>query len=220
VTAQRDQRLIVGASDAGPADVSRFCELTTVAHPGSHGYNAAMPRVLPAVAGALVLLTAGCGPMIGLDVPFRGTPPAVVDAMLRLAEVTPADTVYDLGSGDGRIPLAAARDFGARAVGIDIDAYLIRRSTEAATRAGLADRVRFENQDLFVADFREATVVTLYLSPEFNQRLRPRLQAMPRGTRIVSQRHDMGDWRPAKEIEVVAEGRPHRVMLWVVGAPP
>jgi SAM-dependent methyltransferase len=171
------------------------------------------------LALALVLLAAGCGPMIGLDVPFRGTPPAVVDAMLRLAAVTASDVVYDLGSGDGRIPLAAARDFGARAVGIDIDAYLVRNGTEAAKRAGLAERVRFENQDIFVADFSEATVVTLYLSPEFNQRLRPKLQAMRPGTRIVSQRHDMGDWQPTKEIEVVDDGQGHRVMLWVVGPP-
>jgi SAM-dependent methyltransferase len=176
-----------------------------------------MFRLLRAFAGVLGLLAAGCGPMIGLAVPFRGTPPAVVDAMLHLAAVTPADVVYDLGSGDGRIPLAAARDFGARAVGIDIDAYLVGNSTEAAERAGLADRVRFETRDIFVADFREATVVTLYLSPEFNQRLRPKLQALRPGTRIVSQRHDMGDWRPTKEIEVVADGRAHRVMLWVVG---
>ena len=178
-----------------------------------------MPRLRPPLACVLVLLAAACGPMIGLDVPFRGTPPAVVDAMLRLAAVTPTDIVYDLGSGDGRIPLAAARDFGARAVGIDIDAYLVRKSTDTAKEAGLAERVRFENQDIFVADFREATVVTLYLSPEFNQRLRPKLQAMRAGTRIVSQRHDMGDWRPTKEIEVVADGRPHRVMLWVVEPP-
>jgi SAM-dependent methyltransferase len=170
-----------------------------------------------AAALGLVSLLAGCAPMIGLDVPFRGTPPAVVDAMLRLAEVTRNDVVYDLGSGDGRIPLAAARDFGARAVGIEIDQYLVTQSTETARRAGLADRVRFEVQDIFVADFREATVVTLYLSPEFNQRLRPKLQAMKPGTRVVSQRHDMGDWRPAKEIDVLADGRANRVMLWVVG---
>ena len=178
-----------------------------------------MSSLLPALAGVLVLLAAGCGPMIGLDVPFRGTPPTVVDAMLRLAAVTPSDVVYDLGSGDGRIPLAAARDFGARAVGIDIDAYLVRQSADAANRAGLGERVRFETQDIFVADLSEATVVTLYLSPEFNQRLRPKLQAMRPGTRIVSQCHDMGDWRPVQEIEVVADGRAHRVMLWVVAPP-
>jgi len=172
-----------------------------------------------ALAGlGLALLAVGCGPMIGLEVPFRGTPPAVVDAMLRLAAVTPADVVYDLGSGDGRIALAAARDFGARAVGIDIDDYLIRKSAEAAQNAGLADRVRFEKQDIFTADVSEATVVTLYLSQEFNQRLRARLEALRPGTRIVSQRHDMGNWRPARETEVVADGRPHRIMLWVVGA--
>jgi SAM-dependent methyltransferase len=178
-------------------------------------YNDGMRR-RPALL-ALLLFLAGCAPMIGLDVPFRGTPPAVVDAMLRLAEVTPEDVVYDLGSGDGRIPLAAARDFGARAVGLDIDYDLVTRSTETARQAGLGDRVRFEVQDIFVADFREATVVTLYLSPEFNRKLRPKLQSMKPGTRIVSQRHDMGDWKPAKEIDVFADGRSNRVMLWVVG---
>ena len=113
--------------------------------------------------------------------------------------------------------MPTARDFGARAVGIDIDYYLVNKSTETARRAGLADRVRFEVQDIFVADFREATVVTLYLSPEFNQKLRPTLQAMKPGTRIVSQRHDMGDWKPTKDIDVYADGRNNRVMLWIVG---
>lgn len=152
------------------------------------------------------------------DAPYVATPPEVVAAMLRGVDVRSTDVVYDLGSGDGRIVIAAARDFGARAVGIDIDYYLVNKSTETARRAGLADRVRFEVQDIFVADFREATVVTLYLSPEFNQKLRPKLQAMKPGTRIVSQRHDMGDWKPTREIDVYADGRNNRVMLWIVGA--
>jgi SAM-dependent methyltransferase len=167
---------------------------------------------------AVALALAACGPMIGLEVPFRGTPPSVVDAMLRLADVKPTDVVYDLGSGDGRIPIAAARDFGARAVGFDIDPYLVEQSTKAAERAGLANRVRFAQQDIFTADVRDATVVTLYLSPEFNQRLRPRLQReLQPGTRIVSQRHDMGDWPPVRQVNVTVDGVVHPVFLWIVG---
>jgi len=167
---------------------------------------------------AVVLVVAGCRPMIGLDVPFRGTPPAVAEAMLRLAEVTPADIVYDLGSGDGRIPIAAARDFGARGVGYDIDPYMVQVSIDAARRAGVADRVRFAQQDIFVSDFRDATVVALYLSPEFNLKLRPRIQSeLKPGTRIVSQRHDMGDWPPVRRVDVTVNGVVYPVFLWIVG---
>lgn len=178
-----------------------------------------MTPLITRLAGrlGLVLALTACGPMLGLEVPFRGTPPAVVEAMLRLAGVTRDDVVYDLGSGDGRIPIAAARDFGARAVGLEIDPYLVGKSREAAQRAGLTERVRFEQQDIFTADFSEATVVTLYLSPEFNQRLRPQLQQMRPGTRIVSQRHDMGDWPPVRRVDVTVNGATHPVYLWVVG---
>lgn len=174
---------------------------------------------LTRLAGSLglVLLLTGCGPMLFVEVPFRGTPPAVVDAMLRLAEVTPTDVVYDLGSGDGRIPIAAARDFGARGVGLEIDPYLVDLSTKTAQRAGLSQRVRFAQQDIFTADFSEATVVMLYLSPEFNLRLRPKLRAMRPGTRIVSQRHDMADWTPTRQVDVTADGVVHPVYLWIVG---
>ncbi len=166
----------------------------------------------------LILALGACGPRLGLEVPFRGTPPAVVDAMLRLAEVQRTDVVYDLGSGDGRIPIAAARDFGARGVGLEIDPYLVTLSTETARRAGLADRVRFAEQDIFTADFSQATVITLYLSPEFNLRLRPRLQReLPPGTRIVSQRHDMGDWPHVRRVDVAVDGVVHPVYLWIVG---
>ena len=109
------------------------------------------------------------------DVIFVATPPAVVRAMLEVAKVTPSDLVLDLGSGDGRIAIAAAKEFGARGVGIEIDAALIDEARENARKAGVADRVRFLQQDLFQADISEATVVTLYLLPPLNLKLRPRL---------------------------------------------
>jgi SAM-dependent methyltransferase len=133
--------------------------------------------------------------------------------MLELAEVTERDLVYDLGSGDGRVPIAAARDFGARAVGIDIDPRLIAQSNANARKAGVADRVTFRNEDLFEADFSDATVVTLFLYPDVNMKLRPRLlKTLRPGTRVVSHWHSMGDWRPQETIQV--EGRP--IYLWIV----
>jgi SAM-dependent methyltransferase len=174
----------------------------------------ASSRLIPCVA---LLLAAGCTPMLGLEVPYRPTPPSVVDAMLRLAAVSKDDVVYDLGSGDGRIPIAAARDFGARAVGIEIDPYLVEQSTAAARRAGLGERVRFLQEDIFTADLTGASVVALYLSPEFNERLRPKLlNDLRPGARVVSHRHPMGDWRPDREIRVRAEDGEHTVYLWVI----
>jgi SAM-dependent methyltransferase len=166
----------------------------------------------------LLLPAAGCRPMLGLEVPFVGTPPAVVDAMLKLAEVKSTDVVYDLGSGDGRIPIAAAKTSGARGVGYDIDAYMIDVSIGSAKRAGVADRVRFERHDIFIAPIADATVVMLYLSPEFNERLKPRLQKELRpGSRIVSQTHDMGDWKPLKKVDVTVDGKVYPIFLWIVG---
>jgi len=133
--------------------------------------------------------------------------------MLRLANVGRDDVVYDLGCGDGRIVIAAARQFGARGVGVDIDPQRVREARENAQRAGVADRVRFLRQDLFETDIREATVVTLYLLDELNMRLRPKLlRELRPGTRIVSHNFDMGDWKPQKRLRV--EGR--RIYLWVV----
>jgi SAM-dependent methyltransferase len=130
---------------------------------------------------------------------YEPTPQPVVDAMLRLAEVRPDDLVYDLGSGDGRIPITAARAYGARAVGIDIDPKRIAESNANARAAGVTARVSFRNEDLFVADFHDATVVTLFLYPDLNLKLRPRLwRELRPGTRIVSYYHDMGDWRPER----------------------
>jgi SAM-dependent methyltransferase len=147
------------------------------------------------------------------DVHFVPTPDAVIDTMLRLAEVGPDDVVYDLGCGDGRIVVAAARDFGVRAVGIDIDPERVREARARAEREGVADRVEIRQGDLFVADVSEATVVTLYLLQELNEKLRPKLQRELRpGARIVSQTFDMGSWEPDKR--TIVDGT--RVYLWTV----
>jgi ribosomal protein L11 methylase PrmA len=123
--------------------------------------------------------------------------------MLRLANVNKGDVVYDLGCGDGRIVIAAAEKFGARGVGIDIDPERIQEAQENARKAGVTARVRFRNEDLFEADISEATVVTLYLLPWVDLKLRPKLWSeLKPGTRIVSHSHDMGDWKPEKEVEV------------------
>ena len=146
--------------------------------------------------------------------PFRGTkqpdvryvpsPDSVVDAMLQLAQVTANDIVYDLGSGDGRIPIAAAQRYGAIGVGVEIDARLNRDAVDAAKKAGVGDRVRFLTQDLFDADISQATVVTLFLLPRINQQLMPKLRRELRpGTRIVSHQFDMGElWPPEKSQDV------------------
>jgi ribosomal protein L11 methylase PrmA len=147
------------------------------------------------------------------DVIFVPTPQEVVEDMLRLADVKKGDVLYDLGSGDGRIPVTAARLHGVRGVGIDIDSERIREARDNARRNGVEHLVQFRQQDLFEADFREATVVTLYLLPDLNLKLQPRLLAeLKPGTRIVSHQFDMGDWKPAKKLEV--NGR--TVYFWVV----
>jgi SAM-dependent methyltransferase len=165
----------------------------------------------------LLLLAAGCAPHPGADAPFLVTPPEVVDQMLTLARVGPADVVYDLGSGDGRLVIAAARDFQARGVGIEIDPKLVAQSREYARRAGVESRTTFIEQDLFQTDLSAATVVTLYLTREVNLRLRPKLEReLPPGTRIVSFNFDLGDWEPASMLRVDINGRTTPVYLWVV----
>ena len=148
--------------------------------------------------------------------PFVATPTDVVDRMLRLAAVTRRDTVYDLGSGDGRIVIAAAKTFGARGVGIEIDPVLVAQATANAQAAGVADRVSFRREDAMAADVSGATVVTLYLLSASNVRLRPRLQAQLRpGSRIVAHNFGMGDWEPEKvETFVDAVGTTRTLMLW------
>jgi ribosomal protein L11 methylase PrmA len=137
------------------------------------------------------------------DIGYVPTSQAVVEAMLTLAEVTSDDILYDLGSGDGRVVIAAAQKFGTRGVGIDIDAERIREANENASQAGVSDRVEFRQQDLFESDFSEASVVIVYLLPHLNLRLRPELvsQLKP-GTRVVSHDFDMGDWKPKKVMHI------------------
>jgi ribosomal protein L11 methylase PrmA len=147
------------------------------------------------------------------DVIFVPTPQEVVEDMLRLANVKKGDVLYDLGSGDGRIPITAARLYGVRGVGIDIDPARIREAQDNARKNGVESLVQFRQEDLFKSDFREATVVTLYLLPDLNVKLRPRLLAdLKPGTRIVSHQFDMGEWKPVKKLE--SHGR--TVYFWVV----
>jgi SAM-dependent methyltransferase len=167
----------------------------------------------------LLLALTACVRVPGQDVPDVRTPLVVVNEMLRLAEVTASDVVYDLGSGDGRILIAAARDRGARGVGLEIDPALVAQSTARARRLGLGDRLSFRHQDLFEADLTPATVVTLYLSPDLNRRLRPKLLSELRpGARIVSHSFDMGDWVPTRTLQVSSNEGSHTLYLWVVPA--
>jgi cyclopropane fatty-acyl-phospholipid synthase-like methyltransferase len=148
------------------------------------------------------------------DVFYVPTPPAVVEAMLKMANVSSSDVVYDLGCGDGRIPIAAAQKYGARGIGIDIDPARIAEAKENAKAAGVTDKVTFLEQDLFTSDFSNATVVTLYLLPSLNQKLMPKLKAeLKPGTRIVSHAFDMGpEWPPEKKEEV--EGK--TIYFWTI----
>ncbi|WP_263785505.1 SAM-dependent methyltransferase [Salinibacter grassmerensis] len=137
------------------------------------------------------------------DVPYVPTPEPVVDRMLELADVDETDVIYDLGSGDGRIVIRAARKYGARGVGIEIDPDLVEEARKNAEEAGVADLVEFQQGDLFAADISEATVVTLYLLPSVNQKLRPILfdQLSP-GTPVVSHDFDMGRWAPDRTVDL------------------
>lgn len=158
------------------------------------------------------------------EVPFVVSPDSVTMAMLKVAKVAPEDYVMDLGSGDGRIVILAAKRFGARGLGIEIRDDLVEQSRKAATAAGVSDRVSFRNQDLFKTDLSPASVVTLYLLPDVNMQLRPKLLALRPGTRIVSHDFDMGDWEPDKTQVVDAPDKPiglekkSKVYFWVVPA--
>jgi SAM-dependent methyltransferase len=153
------------------------------------------------------------------DVPYVPTPNEVVVEMLNIAGVTKDDVIYDLGSGDGRLVIAAAKQFGARGVGVEIDPKLIQESNENARLAGVSDRVKFLQQDLFQIDLSEATVVTLYLLPEVNLRLRSKLlRELKPGTRLVSHQFDMKDWKPDRSEVVRTPSRLHLVYYWMIPA--
>src|SRR5256885_11382470 len=149
------------------------------------------------------------------DVIFVPTPQEVVEDMLRLANVQKGDVLYDLGSGDGRIAITAARKYGIKATGIDIDPERIREANENAKKAGVTSLVQFRQENLFSADFKDATVITLYLLPDLNVKLRPKLwNELKPGTRIVSHQFEMGAWKPEKRLE--SNGR--TIYFWTVPA--
>lgn len=175
-----------------------------------------------AACAALAVLALGLGPGLGArnaqaqfpyDVPFVPSPQVVVDEMLRVAGVGPRDFVIDLGSGDGRILITAAQKFGARGFGVELDPHLVIQSEEAARQAGVADRVRFLQQDLFKTDLSAASVVTMYLLPGVNLRLRPVLEGLKPGTRIVAHDFSLGEWRPDRQTTIRKN-----VFLWIVPA--
>ncbi|HVL35666.1 MAG TPA: class I SAM-dependent methyltransferase [Burkholderiales bacterium] len=183
-----------------------------------------MQTLLAATAAALLTVVLAVAPAPAEaqrrdqtpDVIFVPTPQDVVEDMLRLGNVRKGDVLYDLGSGDGRIPITAAQKYGIRAVGIDIDPERIREANENAKKAGVTHLVEFRQQDLFKADIREATVVTLYLLPDLNVKLRPRLwNELKPGTRIVSHQFEMGGWKPEKRVDVGNR----TIYLWTVPAP-
>ena len=175
----------------------------------AHAADLMKPIILPLVMG--VLVSFGCQTIPGQDVRYEPTPMPVVRAMLELADVGPQDVVYDLGSGDGRIPITAAREFGARGVGIEIDPALVTQAQANAREAGVEDKVEFRLGDMYAADVRPATVVTLFLHPGPNLKLREKLRSdLQTGSRVVSYVWDMGGWKPA-DVRRVNE---HRIFLW------
>ncbi|MCC7185872.1 MAG: methyltransferase domain-containing protein [Acidobacteria bacterium] len=189
---------------------------------GSRSSQIMMRRLTTLAAAVLVVgltqispLAQAQAPMRTPDVIYVPTPQTVVDAMLKMANVTKNDVVYDLGCGDGRIVITAAKQFGARGVGIDIDPQRIKESNENAVTAGVTDKVKFSNSDIFAdsTNLSEATVVTLYLLPSLNVKLIPKLKReLKPGTRIVSNSFDMGEWEPEKTMEV--DGR--MIYFWTI----
>jgi tRNA G37 N-methylase Trm5 len=147
------------------------------------------------------------------DVPFVPTTDKVVEKMLELAKVGPDDVVYDLGSGDGRIVITAAKKYGATGLGVDIDPERVKEAKQNAQEAKVSDKVKFKEGDLFEVDLSPATVVTLYLLPEVNMKLRPKLLSeLKPGTRVVSHNYHMGDWKPEQTVQM--EG--HTVYFWTI----
>jgi SAM-dependent methyltransferase len=167
-----------------------------------------------AVAALVQSLSGQSAPSRKPDVIYVPTPQPVVDAMLDLAQVKRTDVVYDLGSGDGRIVITAAKTFGASGIGIEMDPALVKLATENAAAAGVSDRVRFVTQDLFTANISQATVVTLYLLQSINERLRPKLvRELKPGTRIVSHVFNMGpEWAPERTVTIQRD----RIFLWSI----
>lgn len=153
------------------------------------------------------------------DVPYVPTHEKVVAEMLTVAKVKKSDVLYDLGSGDGRIVITAAKKFGTRGTGIELLPLLVREARENAEKAGVSQLAKFVEGDIFEANISDATVVTLYLLPAVNMKLRPKLLALRPGTRIVSHNYDMEDWKPEKTIKLNLSDGEHTVFYWVVPTP-
>jgi 23S rRNA G2445 N2-methylase RlmL len=166
----------------------------------------------------VIAFLGGCAASLrGPEVQYEPTPMDVVQAMLELAALRADDLVADLGCGDGRIVIEAARRYGARGLCVDIDPRRIAEARANATAAGVAERISFLTQDLFAIDLRSVTVVMLFLSPDYNLRLRPKLtRELAPGARIVSHWHDMGDWKPARTLRMRSNGRERPVYLWLL----
>jgi hypothetical protein len=187
--------------------------------------NKALRKLWPCLLSALALLAAPpAAAQAREEVPFITSPDNVTLEMLRIADVGPRDHVIDLGSGDGRIVILAARRFGATGLGVEIVPDLVKQSIRSAQDAGVADKVSFREQDLFKTDLSQATVITMYLLQEVNMELRPRVLQLKPGTRIVSHDWDMGDWQPDQTVVVPVPDKKvglekfSRVHLWVVPA--
>jgi 23S rRNA G2445 N2-methylase RlmL len=165
----------------------------------------------------LVLLIAACASDAHAPVQYEPTPMDVVQAMLKLAEVRSGELVADLGCGDGRIVIEAVRRYGARGLCVDIDPRRIAEAQRNAAEAGVAERITFLTRDLFAVELKSVSVVMLFLSPDFNLKLRPKLwRELAPGARVVSHWHDMGDWRPERTVRMRSDGRERLVYLWIV----
>jgi len=184
-----------------------------------------MPSVFArAAALALLLSSAACAQEGAGDVVFVPTPQIVVERMLQMAKVGPSDFIIDLGSGDGRMVITAAKKFGARGFGVDLDDVLLERSNSIAKAEGVADRAQFRKENLFETDLSSATVITTYLLPEMNEKLRPKILKLKPGTRVVAHDYHMGDWYPDENDTLIVPektvGSPGKsfVYLWIVPA--
>lgn len=182
-------------------------------------------RTFPLILLAAATVAFGQQPKRSPDVPYVPTTERAVDEMLKLANLTKSDVVYDLGCGDGRIVITAAKKYGAHGVGIDINPERIKEARENAKTAGVEDLVRFEENDLFVADIKPATVVTIFLLPQINLKLKPKLLSdLKPGTRVVSNTFDMGEWHAEKESRLPEAGDDeftglsHQFYLWTIPA--
>jgi len=189
------------------------CSTGTAKPAGTPAPKPAATAPPPAAAPQASAPAAASTPLRDPDVIYVPTPDYVVEAMLKMANVTASDVVYDLGSGDGRIPITAAQKYGARGVGIDINPQRIKEANENLVKAGVGDKVKFLNQDLFETDLSPATVITLYLLPSLNQKLMPKLKQLKPGTRIVSHSFDMGSAWPAEKTEDV---RGRAIYYWTI----